>query len=175
MKGTLQVINQMVADGVIDGYVIGGAIAATYYLEPINTSDVGIFFHIAISASGLATLSPLYAYLRERGHEPKDETIEIAGWPVQFLPIFNPLLEEAYQQALKITFQAVPTQIMQTVHLMAIMVQTGRPKDYARLLQFIEADAVDVSTLELVLARHDLSERWKEFLIKFGVTINKKA
>jgi len=33
MKETLQVINQMVADGVIDDYVIGGAIAATYYLK----------------------------------------------------------------------------------------------------------------------------------------------
>jgi len=173
MKETLQVINQMVADGVIDGYVIGGAIAATYYLEPINTSDVDIFFHVAISASGLVSLSPLYAYLRERGYEPKDETIEIAGWPVQFLPIFNPLLEEAYQQAAKITFQGMPTQIMQAVHLMAIMVQTGRPKDYARLLQFMEAEVVDLTTLELVLARHGLSEKWKEFLKKFGVTVRK--
>jgi len=173
MKETLQVINQMVADGVIDDYVIGGAIAATYYHEPINTSDVDIFFHVTISASGLATLSPLYDYLRERGYEPKDETIEIAGWPVQFLPIFNPLLEEAHRQAVKIAFHDVPTQIMQAVHLMAIMVQTGRPKDYSRLLQFIEADVVDISALELVLARHGLSEKWKNFLRKFDVNIKK--
>jgi len=64
MKETLQVLNQMVADGVIDDYVIGGAIAASYHLEPINTADMDVFFHVAISASGLATLSSLYAYLK---------------------------------------------------------------------------------------------------------------
>jgi hypothetical protein len=118
MKETLQIINQMVVDGVIDDYVIGGAIAATYYVEPINTSDVDI-------------------------------------------------------QAMKIAFHGVPTKIMPAVHLMAIMVQTSRPKDYARLLQFIEASVVDVSALELVLARHGLSDKWKDFLRKFDVILKK--
>jgi len=43
MKETLQVLNQMVADSVIDGYVIGGAIVTTYYLEPIDTDDLDVF------------------------------------------------------------------------------------------------------------------------------------
>lgn len=174
MKETLQVLNQMVADGVIDGYVIGGAIAATYYLEPIDTDDLDVFFHVAVSASGLITLSPLYEYLGKLGYEPQDETIEIAGWPVQFLPIFNPLLEEAYDQAVTITFHDVPTRIMQVEHLVAIMVQTGRPKDYARILRFLEAKAVNVAALEPILARHGLSEPWQKFLRKFDINLQKE-
>jgi hypothetical protein len=154
--------------------VIGGAIAATYYLEPIDTDDLDVFFHVAISASGLISLSPLYEYLHKLGYEPQDETIEIAGWPVQFLPIFNPLLEEAYEQAVTITFHGVPTRIMQVTHLVAIMVQTGRPKDYARILRFLEAEAVNITALEPILVQHGLSERWQEFLSKFDIKLQKE-
>jgi len=171
MKETLQVLNQMITDGVIDGYVIGGAIAATYYLEPIDTDDLDVFFHVALSAGGLITLSPLYEYLHKLGYEPQDETIEIAGWPVQFLPVFNPLLEEAFDQALTITFHDVPTRIMQIEHLVAIMLQTGRPKDYARILRFLEAEAVNVAALEPILAKHSLSEKWQKFLGKFDIKL----
>ena len=36
-------INQMKSDGVIDRYAVGGAVAATFYLEPVSTLDVDIF------------------------------------------------------------------------------------------------------------------------------------
>lgn len=36
-------INRMQADGVIGRYAIGGAVGATFYLEPSATADVGIF------------------------------------------------------------------------------------------------------------------------------------
>jgi len=43
VKQTLAVINQMQADGVIGEYAIGGAVGATFYLEPAATLDVEIF------------------------------------------------------------------------------------------------------------------------------------
>lgn len=43
MKATLEVINQMQADGVIGKYAIGGAVAATIYVEPAATLDIDIF------------------------------------------------------------------------------------------------------------------------------------
>ena len=39
----IRVVNQMVADGVIERYAIGGAVGATFYLEPVSTLDVDIF------------------------------------------------------------------------------------------------------------------------------------
>jgi hypothetical protein len=37
--GALKVINRMKADGVIQSYAIGGAVGATFYLEPIRTLE----------------------------------------------------------------------------------------------------------------------------------------
>ena len=39
----LSLINQLEKDGVIARYAIGGAVGATFYLEPIATLDVDIF------------------------------------------------------------------------------------------------------------------------------------
>jgi tetrahydromethanopterin S-methyltransferase subunit A len=39
----ISTINQMQAEGVIDHYAIGGAVGATFYLEPVATLDVDIF------------------------------------------------------------------------------------------------------------------------------------
>jgi hypothetical protein len=40
MKATLEVINRMRTDGVIGKYAIGGAVGATFYLEPSATRDI---------------------------------------------------------------------------------------------------------------------------------------
>ena len=47
IQEVITTLNQMQADGVIDRYAIGGAVGATFYLEPIATLDVAIFvaFH----------------------------------------------------------------------------------------------------------------------------------
>ena len=39
----ISTITQMQAEGVIDHYAIGGAVGATFYLEPVATLDVDIF------------------------------------------------------------------------------------------------------------------------------------
>jgi len=151
----------MVKDGVIEEYAIGGAVAALFYIEPINTNDLDIFFHAKDSDAGLDILSPLYKYLSGLGYKGKAEAIDIEGWPVQFLPIFNPLLEEAVGQAKEVRFQRTTTRVMQAEHLVAIMLQTGRLKDHARIAQFIEHDAVDQKLLTGILRRHGLIKKWE--------------
>jgi tetrahydromethanopterin S-methyltransferase subunit A len=43
IREAIAAINQMQSDGVIERYAIGGAVGATFYLEPIATLDVGTF------------------------------------------------------------------------------------------------------------------------------------
>lgn len=43
IKQTIAAINQLQADGVIQRYAIGGAVGATFYLEPVATLDVDVF------------------------------------------------------------------------------------------------------------------------------------
>ena len=47
IKEVIETINRMQADGVIERYAIGGAVGATFYLEPVATLDVDVFveFH----------------------------------------------------------------------------------------------------------------------------------
>jgi len=151
----------MVKDGVIERYAIGGAVGALFYIEPINTNDLDIFFHVKDSSVGLDILAPLYKYLSGLGYKVKGEAIEIEGWPVQFLPIFNPLLEEAVEQAKEVRFQRAKTRVMRAEHLVAIMLQTGRLKDQARIAQFIEHDAVDQKLLIDILERYGLLKKWE--------------
>lgn len=161
MEKTLRVLNRMVKDGVIKEYAIGGAVAAIFYVEPINTNDLDIFFHVKDASAGLDILAPLYEYLSGLGYKGQREAIDIEGWPVQFLPVFNPLLEEAVEQAKEVRFQRTRTRVMQAEHLVAIMLQTGRLKDHARIAQFMEHEVVDQERLAGILARHGLIKKRK--------------
>ncbi|MCR4395938.1 MAG: hypothetical protein NUW07_04280 [Candidatus Saccharicenans sp.] len=44
MERALAVIEEMTHLGIIKSYAIGGGIAATYYIEPVLTYDLDIFF-----------------------------------------------------------------------------------------------------------------------------------
>jgi hypothetical protein len=75
---------------------------------------------------------------------------------VQFLPVYNELTEEALVQAAEVEFGATPTRVLSAGHLAAIVLETGRPKDHARLTQFFESDALDTHVLEDIVTRHSL-------------------
>lgn len=110
---------------------------------------------------------PIYKYLAGKGYKAQGEAVEIEGWPVQFLPVFNPLLEEAVAQANEVKFKRTPTRVLRAEHLLAIMLRTGRVKDYARIVQFLAQGAVDLSALDDMLARHRLLTKWRAFARKF--------
>jgi len=61
----------------------------------------------------------------------------------------------------------VPVWVMRAEHLVAIALQTGRSKDHARILQFIEQNAVDRERLERILEANGLSSKWEKFKTRF--------
>lgn len=168
IKNTIAVINQMQADGVIERYAIGGAVGATFYLEPVATLDVDIFITLhPETGSLLANPQPVFDYLKARGGTMEGEYIVVAGWPVQFLPAAGPLVEEALAQAVEKDVVGTPARVFTAEHLAAIALQTGRAKDKARLLQFVEARALDPARFEAILTRHGLQEAWQRFEKQF--------
>ncbi len=157
-------INRMEEAGVIKRYAIGGAVAATFYLEPVATLDVDIFVMFQPQAGQqLLSLRPIYDYLSAQGGVMEGEYVVIAGWPVQFLPSTGPLVEEAMASAVTVKVEGVPVRVFTAEHLAAIALQTGRPKDKARLLQFVESGAINAELFQIILARYGLVERWREF------------
>ena len=87
----------------------------------------------------------------------------IEGVPVQFLPAYNALLEEALREALGMPYQATSTRVLRVEHLVAICVQTGRAKDRERVRILREQATLDDEYLAAVLRRHQLEGRWKEW------------
>lgn len=168
IKEAIKVINQMQDAGVIGRYAIGGAVGATFYLEPVRTIDVDVFVAIhAEPGSMLISLQPIYDYLTKRGYIAKGEYLVVKDWPVQFLSSTGPLIEEAITQARKFDVEDVPTYVFSAEHLVAIALQTGRAKDKARILQFKEADAFNPELLHEILQRHGLVDSWMRFEQQF--------
>ena len=161
-------MSEMQAAGVIGNYAIGGAVGATFYLEPAATLDLDLFVTLP-QASGqlLVSLEPIYEYLKSRGGVVQDEYIVIGGWPVQFLPTSNDLEVEAVAQAASTDVEGVPTRVMSAEHLVAIALRTGRAKDRSRILQFLEVNAINQGKLKYILERHNLLSKWKEFERKY--------
>jgi hypothetical protein len=168
IKETIAAINRMQTDGIIDRYAIGGAVAATFYLEPVATVDVDVFVSFKSKAGQLiASPKPIFEYLLARGGAMQGEYVVVAGWPVQFLPPTSPLVEEALSEAVEHDVEGTPARVFTAEHLAAIALQTGRAKDKARVLQFIEAGALDAARFQAILARHGLIDRWRQFERQF--------
>ncbi len=168
IEEVIRTVNQMKADDVIANYAIGGAVGATFYLEPVSTLDVDIFIEVhAMAGSSIISLDPIFSYLREHACKMEGEYVIISGWPVQFLPPTGPLIEEALARAVEVDVQGIPARVFTAEHLGAIALQTGRAKDKARLLQFIEARALDRSGFEEIISRYGLAYQWQKFQQQF--------
>lgn len=154
----------MLEDGVVRKYAVGGAMAVLFYIEPDTTFDLDIFCVLNSDlGSGLDLLSPIYDYLTKKRYLPDRETVIIKGLPVQFLPVFNALNEEAVERAIVIPFRETPAWVMTPEHLVAIMLQTGRLKDHVRISRFLEAGILDRESLADIFSRHNLANQWEKF------------
>jgi hypothetical protein len=161
-------LNQMQRDAIVDAYAIGGAVGATFYLEPLATIDVDVFVSLT-PEPGKLIVEPnvIFEYLTKRGAKVEGEYLVIAGWPVQFLAPPGPLGEEALADAVNVQVDEEPARVFTAEHLAAIALQTGRAKDKARLLQFIESELLDMDRFRAILKRHNLIEKWREFERQF--------
>jgi hypothetical protein len=149
MEKTLGVLNTLEQEGIIRRYAIGGAMAATFYAEPVLTLDLDVFVLLPETAGGLLTLAPI-----EVG-----ECVLIEGVPVQFLPVYNTLLEEALQEAQEIRYEETPTRVLRAEHLIVIAMQTGREKDHERVRMLTEQAPLDREYLSAILERHGIQDR----------------
>jgi len=161
-KQTFKVLNQMVADGVVENYAVADAIGAMFYVEPFSTQDLDVL--VTVPEDQIIIELPGWEYLKARGYTKiENEGIVIEGWPVQFLPATTALEREAYARAQVLRVEEVPVRVARPEHLVAIMLKVGRQKDIARVAMFLALDAVEIVALEDVIGRHGLSEKWSDY------------
>lgn len=161
MEKTLKIIKELKKAKVLEDFSIGGGIAALYYIEPILTYDLDIFF-IPIEDS-IDVLTPIYRYLAEKGFKAKKEHVLIEGVPVQFIPVYNDLVKEAVQNSVEVKYGRIKTRVTGLEYLIAIMLQTSRPKDRERLVKVLEEAKIDLRLLKIILKKFGLHDKYIQF------------
>jgi len=159
MDKALKIINKLESEGVIGKYAIGGAIGLLFYAQPVSTYDLDIFCYLP-QQGYLISLGPLYKSLENLGYKPEGECISIEDVPVQFLIPPTELVKEALDNAVERDFNGEKTRVFQYEHLLAIMIETGRAKDKAKLESALESADPDGEKLKDILNRHNLLDRW---------------
>lgn len=160
------------SDRIVERFAVGGAVGATFYLEPTATVDLDVFVVFGPNASRLIlSLEPIYEYLGARGAKVEGEHLLIGDWPVQFLPAATPLLEDAMREAVDFEVDGEATRVFTAEHLAAIALELGRTKDKVRLLQFLEMNALDRPRFDAIIMRHGLTEKWNQFILQFPEAI----
>jgi hypothetical protein len=168
MERTIKVLNALKREGFILDYALGGAVAALFYMEPIETHDLDVFISLPETEGPLLSLDGVYRYLTERGYVADEEHVVIEGVPVQFLVASSPLGEEAMSYAGTMDYGAEKVRVMKPEHLVAIMVELNRPKDRIRLSLFLEQAPVTLDRVESILAQHGLEKKWRRVLKEIG-------
>jgi hypothetical protein len=87
---------------------------------------------------------------------------------VQILPAYTPLVEEAVLAARDCKYEDLTVPVLSPEYLCAVALHTGRPKDFARVHSFVEADAVDTTRLGELVERFSLVLRWRDYERRYG-------
>ena len=171
MQAVCDILEQLVREGSLKRYAIGGATAAGIHGEPLATRDVYVFVFIdPPPGSLLVSLEPLYNRLAELGfREFDEEAILIHGFPVQFLSASPGLETEAVEDAVELKWENHSIRVMRPEHLAAIALTVGRPKDRARLVYLVELSVFGRQRFADILARHSLQNRWHEWATALGL------
>ena len=166
MKELAQLLNEMQRAGVIRNYALFGAVAQMRYTEPVATLDADVL--VAVPATErFDALSGIYKFCATRGYHPEGEAIRVGAWPAQFVPTFNPITEEAMEQAATADFEGVPLRVVGADHLAVIALSVGRAKDYTRILALLESGSASRDSIGRLAARHGLADAWQRFISRF--------
>jgi hypothetical protein len=171
MQAVCDTLEQLLQEGILTRYAIGGATAAGFHGEPLATRDVDVFVFLdPPPGSILVTLDPVFRRLNELGFNQFDEEgLLIHDLPVQFLSAAPGLESEAVEQAMILEWENHTLRVMRPEHLAAIALSVGRPKDRARLVYLAELPDFNFPAFREILSRHQLSNRWQQWANALGL------
>ena len=165
MEKTLEVINLLKDEGIINDYAICGAVATIFYIEPVTTYDLDIFVTLKGEKKSILSLSSIYEWFKEKRYGFDKEHIVIEGVPVLFIPVYNELIEDAVSESVEKKYGNTITKVISPEYLISIMLQTNRAKDKERVLRFIKEFEIDNDKLLVILKKHNLIIKFNELKI----------
>jgi len=155
MEKTLKVINAMKHAGIIKDYAIGGGIGTIFYTESFHTKDLDIFVYPKIVA-GLIRLDDINDYLKSKGYRRAGQYVIIEGVPVDFIPVYDELTQEALKKSITKSFRNIKVKVFRPEYLIAIAIKTARAQDSLKADRIIKQTAINKRLLSGILKRHNL-------------------
>jgi len=156
---TLLAVNDLKASGVVDEYAIAGAMALMFWIEAITTYDLDVLVMLPQLDGPLVSLDPIYRWAAERGYQAEHEHVVIEGFPVQFLPSFGALADEAVRTAADRQYHGVPLRVVRPEYLIALyLVPSARTmKRRERAAALRESADIDRGLLDDLMRRFNLT------------------
>lgn len=155
LKDVFRALTQLQDDGVVADYAIGGATAVLFYAEPTRTYDVDVFVTLpSARTTAVVVLSSVYEWAKNHGIEIQGEHLMIESVPVQLLPAYNSLVEEAVAEARVHDYDGVPVRVVGPEHLVALALQVGGARHRERAWQLLQFGGVDRDRLRAILHKH---------------------
>lgn len=155
----LRALNSMKSDAIIEDYAVAGAMALTFWSEPVATYDLDVLVVLPQSKGSLVSLDRVYEWAREQGFPSKEEHLLIAGVPTQILPSPNALADEAIRDAADLEYEGVPVRVVRAEYLIALFCEphARTAKRRERVAALLEGPNLDRDRLDAILERHGLA------------------
>ena len=170
MEATLEVLNSLVDEGAIERYAIGGAVGAIFWVEPFDTIDLDVFVLLPEPAHPLDPLRDVIDRLARRGYAFDGELLDIEGVPVQLIPAEDDsgLRREALRTAAEHRYlDRIPTRVIRPEYLIALALDTHRPKDYERVYRLLSEAGPAPAAIQALVERFRLEPQWETFLRRY--------
>ncbi|MBI5361313.1 MAG: hypothetical protein HZA48_12115 [Planctomycetes bacterium] len=160
MEKTLKVINDMKLAGIIKDYAVGGSIGTMFYTESFHTKDLDIFVYPKIVA-GLIRLDEIHNYLKSKGYRWEGQYVIIKGVPVDFIPVYDELTQEALKKSVIKAFGNLKVKVFRPEYLIAIAIKTGREQDSIKIIRITKEASLNKNLLFDILKRYNLKYELK--------------
>lgn len=166
MKEVAELLNSMLEEELIQDYALFGAVAQMRYTEAVPTLDADVLVSLP-PAQGLDILSPIYRFCETKGYRPEGEAVVVGDWPVQFIPVFSPLTEEALKEAEADEIDGIRVKVVRADYLAVLALSVGRHKDHLRILALLDSGWTSGKAITRIADRHGLLDKWEQFKRKF--------
>jgi hypothetical protein len=170
MQDALRALNSLVGNGTIASYAIAGSVAVSFHLEPHTTEELEVLVQFPAGEVGLPSQGKLHAAIATLGGSIEDERIRLGSWPIRMIAADTPFLREALETAPAVNLDGIPFHLLRLDYLCAMAVACGSTapgrqyRHNRQIAMLIEHDAVDVSMVNSLLARHGFGSLAEEFL-----------
>jgi hypothetical protein len=162
----LTVLARMRAEGIVEDYAIGGAMAVSFWTEPVATQDLDVIVTLSVESHPLDPLRNVLDWLKVNRFPLEHEHVLIAGVPVQFLVAWTPLVTEAVKTAQTVPYDPADPggpelRLIAPTYLVAMWqldksADTARRRERAAMLR--EAGLVDEDLLAALRSTHARDE-----------------